>query len=121
MPGITQPVDNPEIEIFQMMPALARDVADIRCVSGVADAITERRDVAMLQKEGGNHNRAALPFDGLAVSAFDRMTIEDWRITAARRRHKAIGKPLHGILRGRLAQIDRNAPALMQHDGTEVV
>jgi len=28
---------------------------------------------------------------------------------------------VHDIFRGRLAQIDRNASALMQHDGTEIV
>src|SRR6266550_8838404 len=121
MPGIAEPVDDPEIEIFQMMPALARNVVDIRLIGGVTDTITERRNVAMLQKEGRNHYSAPLPFDGLALAAFDRMLVEDRRIGAARRRHKAIGKPVHDIFRGRLAQMDRNASALMQHDGTEIV
>src|SRR6478736_882327 len=121
MPGIAQTVDDPEIEIFQMMPALARDVVDIRRIGGVGDAIPERRDVAVLQEESGNQHWAALPFDGLVPAAFDRMLVDDWRVTAAGWRHKAVGKPVHDVFRGRLAQIDRNAPALMQHDGTEIV
>src|SRR6266404_4820222 len=90
MAGIAQPVDDPEIEILKIRPALGRDVADIGCVGGRADAIPERRDVAVLQKEGGNLDGTTLPFDNLALAGFDRMLREDRRIFAARRRYEAI-------------------------------
>ena len=40
--GIAQPVDDPEIEIFQRRPALARECRDVGRVGGIADAIAER-------------------------------------------------------------------------------
>ena len=63
------------------------------------------------------------PFPSIvaAFAGLDRMLGEDRRIVAARRRHEAIGKPVHDILRGRLVQIDRNAPALVQHHRAEIV
>ncbi len=51
MRRVSQRVDDPQIEIFQRAPALARDVADIGRVRGVADAIAECRYVAVLQEE----------------------------------------------------------------------
>ena len=66
-------------------------------------------------------HRTALAFDGPAFAGFDRMMVQDRRIIAARRRHEAIGKPQQDVLGGRLVQIDRNAPALMQHHRTQIV
>src|SRR6266516_6525329 len=93
MPGIPQPVDDPEIEIFELRPALGRDVAHIRRIGSVADAITERGNMAVLQDECGKRHRAALPFDGPALAAFDEMTVQDRRIFALRWRHEAVCKP----------------------------
>ena len=75
----------------------------------------------MLHDEGRQRERTALPFDRAAFAGLDRMMVEDRRIVAARRRHEAIGKPLHDVLGGRLVEIDRNAPALMHHDRAEIV
>ena len=43
--GITQPVDDPEIEVFQERPALFGNVVEIGRVGGIAHAITERGNV----------------------------------------------------------------------------
>src|SRR6266481_4472920 len=121
MPGIAQPVDDPEIETFEMMPAFARDVVDIRRIGGVTDAITEGRNIAVPQSKRRKRHRTALPFDRAALTGFDEVTVQDRRIVAFRWRHETIGKPQQDLIGGRLAQIDRNTPALMQHDGTEIV
>src|SRR5438105_4000688 len=117
---IAQPVNDPEIEVFEATPALARDVADVGRVYGISNAITERRNIAVLYGEGGQRHRPALPFDGLALARLDRMLIQDWRIIAAGRRDEAIRKPVHDVFGGRLVQIDRNPPALMQHDRPQI-
>ena len=75
----------------------------------------------MLHDEGRQRQRPALPVDGAVLAGFDRVPVEDRRIVAAFRRDEAIGKPRHDVLRGRLVEIDRNAPALVQHDGAQVV
>src|SRR6266403_1718561 len=121
MPGVAQPVDNPEIEIFKMMPALARDVVDIRGIGGITDAITERWYIAVTQNKRRKRHRTALPFDRAALTGFDEVTVQDRRVVAFRWRHKTIGKPQQDLIGGRLAQIDRKAAALMQHDGTQIV
>src|SRR6202022_842996 len=121
MPGITQPVDNPEIEIFQMRPALARDVVDIWRIGGIAEAITERRNIAVSQNERRKRHRTALPFDGAALTGFDEVTVQDRRIVAFRWRHETIGKPQQDLIGSRLVEIDWNALALMQHDRTKIV
>src|SRR6476661_2123709 len=100
MPGVPQPVDNPEVEIFEMQPALARDVVDIRRIGGVADPVTERWNIAMLQQEGRKRERSPLPFDAAVFPGFDLMMIQDRRIVAARRRGETVGKPRQDIARG---------------------
>src|SRR5437868_7308802 len=47
--------------------------------------------------------------------------IADRRVFAARRRNKDVGKPVHDVFAGRLAEINRNSSALMQHDRTQIV
>src|SRR2546423_12557801 len=83
MAGITQPVYDPELEIFKAGPALAGDIADIGRIGGVADAIAQRRDVTVLDVERRERHRTALPCNGAALAGFDRMTIEDRWIVAA--------------------------------------
>ena len=83
--------------------------------------IAERRDLAVLNQEGRKRHRTALPFDGAAFAGFDRMARQDRRIVAALGRDEAIGEPRHDVFGGRLVEIDRNAPALMQHDRTQIV
>src|SRR5258708_33455213 len=119
MPGIAQPVDDPEIEIFEMRPTLARDVVDIRRIGGITNAITERWNIAVPQNKRRKRHRTTLPFDSAALTGFDKVTVQDRRIVAFRWRHETIGKPQQDLIGGRLAQIEPNKPALMQHDGTE--
>src|ERR1700722_2389935 len=121
MRRITQAVDDPEIEIFEISPTRRRDVADIGRIGGIADAITERRNVAVLHDEGRQRQRAALPLDAAAFAGLDRMMVEDRRVVAARRRDETVGKPQQDVLGGRPVQVDRNAPALVQHDRTQVI
>src|SRR4030081_3163994 len=90
MCGVAQPINNPEIEIFEMRPALARNVADIWRIGGIGDAITERRYVAVLEKKRRERKRTALPFDGAAFAGLDSVMVQDRRIVAARRRHEAV-------------------------------
>src|SRR6476469_8978121 len=99
MPGIAQTVDDPEVEIFQLWPALARDVVDIRRIGGVADPVTERWNIAMLQQEGRERDRPPLPFDAAAFAGLDPVMIQDRRIVAARRRGETVGKPRQDIAR----------------------
>ena len=73
--GIAQPVDDPEIEVFQGRPALLRDVVEIGRVGGVPDTIAQRGNVAVVNQKGGKLYRAALPF-GLRLSP---ASIE-WRV-----------------------------------------
>ena len=49
------------------------------------------------------------------------MTRQDRRIVAALGRDEAIGKPRHDVFGGRLVEVDGNAPALVQHDRTQIV
>src|SRR5580692_321668 len=92
MPGITQAVDNPEIEVFEGSPARGRDITDIGGIGGVPNAIAERLNIAMLQDERRKRQWTALPFDGPAFAGFDRVMVQDRRIVAARRRDEAVGK-----------------------------
>ena len=62
MAGIAQPVDDPEVEIFQRRPALRGNVVEVGRVGGVADAKAERGDIAVVNQEGGKCYRTALPF-----------------------------------------------------------
>ena len=60
----------------------------------------------------------------LRWSGFRRLRSDELqyrRIVAAGRRHKAVGEPQQDMLRGRLIEIDRNAPPLMQHHRTQIV
>ena len=111
---IAQPVDDPEIEVFQKRPALGRDVADIRRIGGVANPVSKRRDVAVLHDERRKRHRSPLPFDGATFARFDIVTVQDRRIVAAGGRRKAVRKPQHDVACGRLVQVDRNTPALME-------
>src|SRR4030095_14118991 len=104
-----------------MMPAVARDVIDVRRIDSISDAIPEGRNAAVPQNKRRKRHRTALPFDHAALTGFDEVTVEDRRIVALGWRDEAIGKPQQDLIGGRLAQINRNAPALMQHDGTEIV
>ena len=91
MPGIAQPVDDPEFEMFQKRPARGRDVADIGRVGGLADPIAERRNIAVLQEERRKRHRTALPFDGAAFAGLDRHDgpgSADSRCLAARRSNR---------------------------------
>src|SRR6185312_14720603 len=89
MPGIAQPVDDPELEVFQVTPTIGRNVAHIGRIGSIADPVTERLNLAVLQAEGRERDRTALPVDGAAFSGFDREIVEDRRIVAARRRDEA--------------------------------
>ena len=62
-----------------------------------------------------------LPANLLALAGFDRMPGQDRRIVAALRRDEAIGEPRHDVLGGRLVEIGRDAPALMQHHRAQIV
>src|ERR1700730_10406090 len=104
-----------------MRPALSRDVVDIWRIGGIAEAITERRNIAVSQNERRERHRNALPFDGAALTGFDEVTVQDRRIVAFRWRHETIGKPQQDLIGSRLVEIDRNALALMQDDRTEIV
>jgi len=86
MRHVAQAVGRSRDRDFQRVPALARDVADVGCIGGVADAIAERRNVCRVHVEGGQREGAALPFDAAALAALDRMLGQDRRIVAARRR-----------------------------------
>ena len=109
MRRIAQPVNNPEIEIFQRRPAFGGDIAEIGGIGGIANAVAERGDVAVLQVEGGERDRPALAEDLLALACFDRMPGQDRRIFAAFRRDEAIGEPRHAIGQRRLADALRAA------------
>src|SRR5580698_7178015 len=98
MRRIAQAVDYPEIEIFEEWPARRRDVADIGRIGRIANAKTERRDIAVLHDEGRQRQPAAPALDALAFSGFDWVMVEDRRIVAARRRHEAVGKPQQDVL-----------------------
>src|SRR4051794_12480954 len=119
--GIAQPVNNPELQVSQRRPALLGDVVEIGRVGCVAYAIAERRNMAVPYLKSRHRHRAALPFDGAALAGLDRMTVQDRRIVASLRRDEAIGKPRHDVFRGRLIEINRNPPSLMQHDRAEIV
>src|SRR5262249_9536249 len=116
MGRIAQAVNNPEVEVFQQGPALARDVAEIGRVGGVADAKPERWNPAVLEKEGRQRYGTALPFDGAALGGLDRAMFEDGRIITAGWRDEAVGKPGQDFPTRGLVEIDRDAPALMHHD-----
>ena len=58
--GVAQAIDDPEIEIFQGAPALARDVAEVGRVGGIADAIAERGMLPCCDQEGRQRHRTAL-------------------------------------------------------------
>src|SRR4051794_25251905 len=90
MRRIAQSVDDPEIEILQRRPALFRNIADIRRIGGVANAVAERGDVAVLHDKRRQRQRPALALDGMAFTGLDRMLVEDRRILAARRRDEAV-------------------------------
>src|SRR5215475_14457365 len=121
MGGVTKAVDDPEIEIFEERPALAPDVAEVRRIGGIRDTKAERRYLAVLEQEGGEFDRAALPFGGVALAGLDRMTRQDRRIVAALRGDEAVGEPRHDVLGGRLVEIDGNSTALMQHHRPQIV
>ncbi len=62
MRRIAQAVDDPEIEAFCSAGQLSSGMScRSGVVGGIADAIAERGDVAVLQQEGGQFERAALP------------------------------------------------------------
>src|SRR5947209_8128226 len=121
MSCVAQAVDDPEIEIFEKRPALGRNIADIGRVSAIPDPIPQRRDAAVREDERRYGDRTALPLNGPAFTGFDRMAVQDWWIIAALRRDEAIGKPRQHVFRGGLVEINRNAPALMQHHGTQII
>src|SRR5258706_6994206 len=108
MSGIAQPVNDPEIQVLQGRPALGRDVVDIRRIGGIADAIAERWNIAVLQNERGKRDWTALAFDGAAFAGFDGMMDQDRRIVAVPRGRGAVWKPQQDNLSRRLVQIDRN-------------
>ena len=83
--------------------------------------IAERRDVAVLTRKADSVIAPPFPSIVLALAGFDRMPRQDRRIVAAFRRDEAIGEPRHDVLGGRLVEIDRNAPALVQHDRAQIV
>ncbi len=90
-------------------------------IGGGPDAEAERGNPAVLNQEGGEFHRSALPFGLMTLARFDRMPRQDRRIIAALGCDEAIGEPRHHVFSGRLVEINGNAPALMQHDGTEIV
>src|ERR1700740_2766228 len=71
MRRVTQTIDDPEIEIFKRTPAFPGNVAEVGRISRIADAIAERRNVAVLQHERGQFHRTAPPNDLLALAVFD--------------------------------------------------
>src|SRR5215207_9043538 len=98
MAGITQSVDDPEVEVFQRRPALRRDVVKVGRVGGGTDPEAERGNPAVVNQEGGKFYRAALPFGLVTLTRFDRMARQDRRIVAALGRDEAIGEPRHHVL-----------------------
>src|SRR5262249_51656779 len=94
---ITQTVDDPEVEVFERAPAFAGDVADIRRIGGISNAIAERGDVAVLRVERGQRHRTALAKNLPALAGLDSMPRQDRRVIAALRRDKAIGEPRHDV------------------------
>ena len=94
MRRVTQPVDDPEIEILDRAPARRGNVADVGRIGGIRDAIAERRDVAVLHDEGRQRHRPARALDRLALAGLDRMAVEDRRIVAAGRRLEAVAEAL---------------------------
>src|SRR5579863_2772816 len=121
MVAIAKAVDDPEIEIPKRPPALLGNIADIGRVGGTTDAVAERGNIAMLDIERRKRDGAALAFNGTALAAFNRMTIEDRRILASFRRHETVREPRHDVLGGRHVEIGWNAAPLMQHDRTKIV
>src|SRR4051794_13237628 len=121
MAGIAQPVDDPEVEVFQRRPAFRRDIVEVGRIGRGPDTEAKRGNPAVVNQEGGKFYRTALPFGLMTLARFDRMARQDRRIVAALRRDEAIGEPRHDVLGGRLVEVDRNAPALVQHDRTQIV
>src|SRR5262245_51905268 len=74
---VAQTVEDPEVEVFERAPAFAGDVANIRRIGSVSNAIAERRDVAVLRDESGQRHRAALSKNLLALAGFDSMPRQD--------------------------------------------
>src|ERR1051325_1049425 len=57
----------------------------------------------------------------MTLARFDRMPRQDRWVFAALGRDEAIGEPRHDVFGGRLVEVNRNAPALVQHDRTQIV
>src|SRR5882762_8996903 len=53
MAGIAQPVDDPEVEVLQRRPAFRRDIVEVGRIGGGPDTEAERRDIAVMNEEGG--------------------------------------------------------------------
>ena len=119
MRRITQRVDDPQIEAFERMKALGRNVVEVRRISSIADAVAERRDITVLENKRGQGDGTALPLDGLRFARFDRALLEDRRIVAAGRLLEAVSETRKDVLARRLVEIDRNPSALMQNDGAK--
>src|SRR3954447_20525980 len=119
--GIAQPVDDPEVEVFQRRPAFLGNVVKVGRVGGGSDPEAQRWDPAVVNQEGGKLYRTALPFGLMTLARFDRMARQDRRIVAALGRDEAIGEPRHDVFGGRLVKVDRNAAALVQHDRAQIV
>src|SRR5438270_13352654 len=99
-----QSADDPENEVFEVMRALAREVAAVGGLEGIADSIAQGSNIAMLREQGGYRDLSALPFNGSALAGFDWEMIADRGIFAARRGNKDVGKPVHDVFAGRLAE-----------------
>src|SRR3569832_684522 len=74
MPRVAQPVDNPQIKVFQKGPAFGRNVVDVRRVRRIRNPIAERGNIAVLHEECRKRHRSPLPFNGTTFSRLDRVT-----------------------------------------------
>src|SRR5690349_24399765 len=60
---VAEPIDNPQLEIFQRRPTLAWNVTEIGRVGGVADAVAQGGDLAVRRREGDRGPGAPFPSD----------------------------------------------------------
>src|SRR6202012_1624623 len=92
MVRITQTIDDPEIEIFEVRPAGLGNIADIGRIGGVADPIAQRGNVAVREVESRERHGTALPLDRTALASFNGMAHQDRRILTAFGRDEAVGE-----------------------------